>query len=82
MMNDNRPANGQRYVTWREWTLSTLTVATALVGLGAVSFQTHASGTHAASVRQAEYQRTTESIAKQLDRLQNTLDKLIENRER
>jgi len=68
--------NGNKYVTWKEYLVTGLSVATGLIGVGVLSWQSHAAGTHAGAVRAAEYERTTDSIQKQLDRIEQKLDRI------
>jgi len=75
-MSDAQKTNGLRFVTWKEYLITGLSVATGLIGVGALSWQTHAAGTHASAVRVTEYERTTDRIAKQLERIEIKLDRL------
>ena len=68
--------NGNKYVTWKEYLVTGLSVATGLIGIGVINWQSHAAGTHAGAVRAAEYERTTDSIQKQLDRIEQKLDRM------
>ena len=69
-------SNGNKYVTWKEYLVTGLSVATGLIGIGVINWQSHAAGTHAGAVRAAEYERTTDSIQKQLDRIEQKLDRI------
>ena len=69
-------SNGNKYVTWKEYLVTGLSVATGLIGIGVINWQSHAAGTHAGAVRAAEYDRTTDSIQKQLDRIEQKLDRM------
>ena len=69
-------SNGNKYVTWKEYLVTGLSVATGLIGIGVINWQSHAAGTHAGAVRAAEYERTTDSIQKQLDRIEQKLARI------
>ena len=69
-------SNGNKYVTWKEYLVTGLSVATGLIGIGVINWQSHAAGTHAGAVRAAEYDRATNTIQKQLDRIEQKLDRI------
>ena len=72
-----QPKNGTRFVTWKEYLASGLSVATGIIGIGALSITTHATTAgHPDTVRRAEYERTADHITKQLERIETKLDNL------